>query len=43
MIPGDMLTRCLCVTMATEGVLQSGGERGCVLVNVFLPYLKSRC
>lgn len=21
-IPGDMLTRCLCVTMATEGVLQ---------------------
>lgn len=21
-IPGDMLTRCLCITMATEGVLQ---------------------
>lgn len=37
-IPGDMLTRCLCVTMATEGMLQQREERGCVFINVFLLY-----
>lgn len=41
-IPGDMLTRCLCVTMATEGVLQQGEERGCVFINEFLLYLKCK-
>lgn len=36
MIPGDMLTRCLRVTMATEGVLQQGEERGSVFIDVFV-------